>query len=162
MAFLLDEHCPWPPHLVDGFDNTRKDAPASADAIRALRLQLQQARVVSWFTTPTDLEARVSAAVTTAGLTAQLDVQPATALDPMAGVAGDSSAEQGIRNAIVAAADRQRALKIDLATLRRRSIRYMRGEPLRVLKNWSRSLARKDVSSSDHASSARRQPGQPD
>jgi Domain of unknown function (DUF4062) len=104
MAFLLDEHCPWTPHLIDGFDTARKDAPASADEIRALRLQLQQERVVSWFTTPTDLEARVSAAVTTAGLTAQLDLQPATALDPMAGVAGDSSAELGIRAAILACA----------------------------------------------------------
>jgi len=116
MAFLLDEHCPWAPHLIDGFDTTRRDAPANANEIRALRLQLQQERVVSWFTTPTDLEARVSAAVTTAGLTAQLDLKPATALGPMAGVPGDSSAEQGIREAILAAGDWQRALKIDLAT----------------------------------------------
>jgi hypothetical protein len=116
MAFLLDEHCPWPPHLIDGFETGRPGAPVNAEAIRALRLELQQERVVSWFTTPTDLEARVSAAVTTAGLTAQLDLQPATALNPMAGVAGDSSAEQGITTAILAAGDRQRALKIDLAT----------------------------------------------
>jgi hypothetical protein len=116
MAFLLDEHCPWPPHLIDGFETARKDAPVNADAIRALRLELQRERIVSWFTTPTDLEARVSAAVTTAGLTAQLDLQPATALNPMAGVAGDSSAEMGITMAILAAGDRQRALKIDLAT----------------------------------------------
>jgi hypothetical protein len=71
---------------------------------------------VSWFTTPTDLEARVSAAVTMAGLTRQLDLQPATALPPNTGVAGDSSAEHGIRQAIIAAGDHQRALKIDLAT----------------------------------------------
>jgi hypothetical protein len=116
MAFLLDEHSPWPPHLIDGFDTNRRDAPGNADAIRALRLQLQQERVVSWFTTPSDLEARVSAAVTVAGLTSQLDLQPATALDPKAGVAGDSSAEQGIANAIVAAGDHQRALRIDLGT----------------------------------------------
>ena len=116
MAFPLDEHCPWPPHLIDGFDVARQDAPANADAIRALRLQRQKERVVSWFTTPTDLEARVSAAVTTAGLTAQLDLQAATALDPMAGVARDTTAENGIMQAIIAAGDRQRALKIDLAT----------------------------------------------
>src|SRR5271166_1072000 len=64
MAFLLDEHYPWPPQLIDGFDMTRAQAPPNADKIRALRLLLQQERVVSWFTTPTDLEARVSAAVT--------------------------------------------------------------------------------------------------
>ena len=116
MAFLLDEHCPWPPHLIDGFETLSPSSPVNTEAIRALRLQLQQERVVSWFTTPSDLEARVSAAVTVAGLTAQLDLQPATALDPLAGVAGDSSAEQGIANAIVAAGDHQRALKIDLGT----------------------------------------------
>jgi Domain of unknown function (DUF4062) len=116
MAFLLDEHYPWPPQLIDGFDKTRAQAPANADKIRALRQLLQQERVVSWFTTPTDLEARVSAAVTMAGLTRQLDLQPATALPPGTGVAGDSSAEHGIRHAIIAAGDHQRALKIDLAT----------------------------------------------
>jgi hypothetical protein len=116
MAFLLDEHYPWQPELIDGFDKTRAQAPANADKIRALRQLLQQERVVSWFTTPTDLEARVSAAVTMAGLTRQLDLQPATALAPNTGVAGDSSAEYGITQAIIAAGDHQHALKIDLAT----------------------------------------------
>jgi hypothetical protein len=69
MAFLLDEHCPWPPQLIDGFDKSRAQALPNADKIRALRQLLQQERVVSWFTTPTDLEARVSAAVTMAGFT---------------------------------------------------------------------------------------------
>ena len=114
MAFLLDEHYPWPPQFIDGFDTTRTQAPATAENIRSLRMSLQQERVVSWFTTPTDLEARVSAAVTVAGLTRQLDLQAATALDPQAGVAGDSSAEYGITQAIVAAGDQRRALKIDL------------------------------------------------
>ena len=116
MAFLLDEHYPWPPQLIDGFDRTRAQAPTNADKIRALRQVLQQERVVSWFTTPSDLEARVSAAVTMAGLTSQLDLQSATALPPGTGVAGDSSAEMGIRDAIIAAGDHQRALKIDLVT----------------------------------------------
>jgi hypothetical protein len=116
MAFLLDEKHPWPPELIDGFDTTRVNAPANADRIRALRQALRQERVVSWFTTPSDLEARVSAAVTMAGLTRQLDLQPAAALPPNVGVAGDSSTAIGITNAIVAAGDHQRALKIDLAT----------------------------------------------
>lgn len=116
MAFLLDEKYPWPPELIDGFDSTRVDAPANADRIRALRQALRQERVVSWFTTPSDLEARVSAAVTMAGLTRQLDLQSAAALPPNVGVAGDSSTAIGITNAIVAAGDHQRALKIDLAT----------------------------------------------
>jgi hypothetical protein len=116
MAFLLDERWPWPPEFVDGFDQTRAGAQPNTNRIRALRLALQQERVVSWFTTPTDLEARVSAAVTTAGLTNQLDLQAAAALPPGAGVAGDSSAEQGITQATITAGDHQRALKIDLAT----------------------------------------------
>ena len=116
MAFLLDEHYPWPPQLIDGFDKNRAQSPANADKIRNLRQMLQQERVVSWFTTPSDLEARVSAAVTMAGLTRQLDLQHATALPPGTGVAGDSSAELGITQAIFAAGDHQRALKIDLAT----------------------------------------------
>ncbi len=116
MAFLLDEHCAWPPKLIDGFDITRPQAPANADEIRALRQVLQQERVVSWFTTPADLEARVSAAVTMAGLTRQLDLQPANALDPNAGIPGDTSGEIGITNAILTAGDQVHALKIDLAT----------------------------------------------
>jgi len=116
LAFLLDEHYSWPPQFIDGFDKTRAQAPANADKIRALRQVLQQERVVSWFTTPTDLEARVSAAVTMAGLTSQLDLQPATALPPNSGVPSDTSAEYGITRAIIAAGDHQHALKIDLAT----------------------------------------------
>ena len=116
MAFLLDERWPWPPEFVDGFDQTRAGAQPNTEKIRTLRRALQQERVVSWFTTPTDLEARVSAAVTTAGLTNQLDLQAAAAIPSGAGVAGDSSAEQGITHAIIAAGDLQRALKIDLAT----------------------------------------------
>jgi hypothetical protein len=116
MAFLLDERWPWPPEFVDGFDQTRAGAQQNTEKIRALRLALQQERVVSWFTTPADLEARVSAAVTTAGLTNQLDLQAAAALPSGAGTAGDSSAAQGITQAIISAGDHQRALKIDLAT----------------------------------------------
>lgn len=116
MAFLLDERWPWPPEFVDGFDQARTGAQQNTDKIRRLRLALQQERVVSWFTTPSDLEARVSAAVTTAGLTNQLDLQAAAALPPGAGMAGDSSAAYGITQAIIKAGDQQRALKIDLAT----------------------------------------------
>jgi hypothetical protein len=116
MAFLLDEHYPWPPQFIDGFDKTRAEAPLNAEKIRALRQRLQQERIVGWFTTPSHLETRVSAAVTMAGLTSQLDLQPATALDPIIGTPGDTSAEFGIKQAIIAAGDHQHALKIDLAT----------------------------------------------
>lgn len=116
MAFLLDERTPWNPLLVDGFDRSRTDAPGNAEDIRKLRNELQQERVVSWFTTPSDLEARVSAAVTMAGLTSQLDVQSCTALNPDVGAPDDSAADAGIKEAILAASDQQHALKIDLST----------------------------------------------
>jgi Domain of unknown function (DUF4062) len=117
MAFLLDEQCAWPPQLIDGFDTTRRNAPANADAIRDLRQKLEQERVVGWFITPTDLEARVSAAVTMAGITRQLDLQEAAELRSTTGTAGDSSAEIEIKHAVMAAdADQLHALKINLAS----------------------------------------------
>jgi hypothetical protein len=42
MVFLLDEQYPWPPQLINGFDATRPQIAANADAIRALRKLLQQ------------------------------------------------------------------------------------------------------------------------
>jgi Domain of unknown function (DUF4062) len=117
MAFLLDEHHPWPPQLIDGFDAFRPEGPRDSSKIRALRQQLQLERVVSWFTTPSDLEARVSAAVTMAGLTRQLDLQTANALEPAVGSATNSYAREGIKTAIEGAArGSQCALKINLAT----------------------------------------------
>ena len=117
MAFLLDEQCAWPPQLIDGFDAKNPLAAKDATAIRELRQQLQLERVVAWFTTPTDLEARVSAAVTTAGLSRQLNfLQIAAALPAGVGVASGSSSSAGIGPAIKNAGDHLRALKIDLAT----------------------------------------------
>ena len=112
MAFLLDERYPWPPEFVDGFERTRAGAEQNSDKIRSLRLSLQQERVVSWFTTPADLEARVSAAVTTAGLTSQLDLQELTAFPAGFGNASDSRLDTGISETIIHA---RWALKIDLA-----------------------------------------------
>jgi hypothetical protein len=80
MAFLLDETCPWPPQFIDGVDRTRANSPENSDDIRRLRATLQQELVVSWFTASADFEARVSAAVTMAGLTRQLNLHPAAAL----------------------------------------------------------------------------------
>jgi hypothetical protein len=117
MAFLLDERCAWPPQLIDGFDTTNAEAPKNADRIRALRLELQKQKIVSWFTTPADLEARVSAAVTMAGVTSQLNLQAATALAPNSGT-GDSDSSGGMSIAIIdAVANQQHALKIDLASI---------------------------------------------
>jgi hypothetical protein len=117
MAFLLDEQCAWPPQLIDGFDPNNPHAAKDATAIRELRQQLQLERVVARFTTPTELEARVSAAVASAGLSRQLNfLQVAAALPAGTGIASDSSEKDGIREAIIAAGDMSRALRIDLAS----------------------------------------------
>ena len=64
LAFLLADDVPLNPVFVDGFDRSRPGSPLDASHIRALRAELQEEKVVSWFTTPSDLEARVATAVT--------------------------------------------------------------------------------------------------
>jgi len=112
LAFLLDERVPWPPHLIDGFSTLDPTAPKNATAIRALRTELQLGAVVSYFTNPNDLEARVSAAVTVAGMSRQVRLNLAGVGQAMDTV-NDSMPEQGIRDTIRGAGE-QRALKIDL------------------------------------------------
>jgi len=74
LSFLLEEGVPWPPHLIDGFEpNTSKDK------IRVLRQKLQRERLVAYFKSPEDLEARISAAITTVNMSAQVAVN---LLDP--------------------------------------------------------------------------------
>ena len=115
LAFLLDETVPLSPALIDGFDRSRPNAPADTSRIRALRDELQTEKVVSWFSTPSDLEARVAAAVTSVGLSRQIDVQQAASVG---GGAGDQSvldsAGYSIANAIAGAGSGQRVFKIDL------------------------------------------------
>jgi hypothetical protein len=71
---------------------------------------------VSWFSTPSDLEARVAAAVTLVGLSRQVDVQSAISIG---GGAGDDlvldSGGLVIATAIADASLRQRVFKIDLS-----------------------------------------------
>lgn len=114
LAFLLDERVPWPPHLIDGFSTLDTNAPKDSAAIRALRTELQLDAVVSYFTNPNDLEARVSAAVTVAGMSRQVRLNLAVVGQAISTV-NDSDPYQGIRQTILNAGS-QRALKIDLAT----------------------------------------------
>jgi hypothetical protein len=114
LAFLLEERVPWPPHLIDGFSTLDPNAPKDSAAIRALRTELQLGAVVSYFSSPNDLEARVSAAVTVAGMSRQVRLNLA-AIGQAIDTVNDSMPEQGIRQTI-RTAGRQRALKIDLGT----------------------------------------------
>lgn len=115
LAFLLDERVPLAPGFIDGFDQARPNSPVDAACVRALRAELQTEKVVSWFSTPSDLEARVAAAVTLVGLSRQVDVQ--TAISIGGGAGDDSVFDSGglvIADAIVDASLRQRVFKIDL------------------------------------------------
>lgn len=117
LAFLLDEKAPLSPRFIDGFETAMPDSPANTIAIRALRSELQAEKVVSWFTSPSDLEARVAAAVTLVGLGRQVDVRPAVSIGGLAGDDSvfDSGGEE-IAQAITAASVRQRVFKIDIET----------------------------------------------
>lgn len=118
LAFLLDENEPWAPSLVDGFDpGVHEDADATGNqSIRTLRRELQQEKVISWFTTPASLEARVAAAVTMAGLSRQIDLQPAVQVAYGGGFgAVDDSGGNSIAIAVGQAVMSQRIFKIDLA-----------------------------------------------
>jgi hypothetical protein len=114
LAFLLDERAPWPPHLIDGFSTLDPAAPKDATAIRDLRAELERSAVVSYFSNPNDLEARVSAAVTVAGMSKQVRLNLAD-IGRVIDTVNDSDPERGIREAI-RGAGQQRALKIDLNT----------------------------------------------
>jgi hypothetical protein len=67
LAFLLHERAPWPPHLMDGFGVT---CAARSDLTKVLKFreQLQKDQMVAFFEEPSDLEARLSAAVASVGL----------------------------------------------------------------------------------------------
>lgn len=115
MAFLLDGKAPWPPPFIDGQSRV-PGAPKNSDRIRALRDELQKEKVISWFTTPSDLEARVAAAVTMAGLSRQIDVQPSVAVGAGAGSASVMDSGGGsIGSAVAQAKTDQRVFRIDLA-----------------------------------------------
>ncbi len=112
LAFLLDENVPWPPHLIDGFSTLDPNAPIDALAIRNLRSELQQNAIVSYFSNPNDLEARVSAAVTVAGMSKQVWLNLAD-VGTVSDTVNDSAPEEGIRKAIMEA-DQKRVLQVDL------------------------------------------------
>jgi hypothetical protein len=114
LAFLLDERAPWPPAMIDGHQRGI-GAPVDASRIRDLRSQLQQERIVAWFTTPADLEARVAAGITMTGLSRQIDLAESVSLGMGPGSAPlNDSGGYAIAQGIAAALPTQRVLKVDL------------------------------------------------
>ena len=115
LAFLLDERTPWPPTMIDGHDRG-SGAPLDASRIRTLRAELQKERIIAWFTTPADLEARVAAAITMTGLSRQIDLAETLSLGigPGSHSLGDSGG-MAISYVVGSARSSQQVLKIDLA-----------------------------------------------
>lgn len=113
LAFLLDERTPWPPSMIDGHQRDA-GAPIDATKIRELRAQLQQERIVAWFTTPADLEARVAAGITMAGLSRQIDLAESASLIGPGSAPLNDSGGSAIARGIAAAGPTQRVLKVDL------------------------------------------------
>jgi hypothetical protein len=68
LVFLLDEAAAWPPGQMDAYTGDNEGGAR----IRALRQELCNEHVVSFFTSPSDLAARVGAAVHVAGTLAEV------------------------------------------------------------------------------------------
>jgi uncharacterized protein DUF4062 len=95
LAFLLDEAAPWPPHLMDAFavDPSTATPAQSGDRglqIRDLRRDLQQERIVGYFTSSSDLESRVATAVSNLGTSLGVRTNLVHLTQPVTVVAGSS------------------------------------------------------------------------
>ena len=119
LAFLVDETAAWSPQRMDAFVDAREvgepgDVPGSR--IRELRQSLKRSRIVAFFSSPADLEARVATAVTNLGLSLQLATNITFLTLPIP--VNDSSAHGPIRNEVVSARkSEQRTVTIDLAAI---------------------------------------------
>jgi hypothetical protein len=71
LAFLLHERAAWPPPLMDGFAGPG-DPRGDLSKVLAFREKLQRDQMVAFFEEPSDLEARLSAAVASVGLRSQV------------------------------------------------------------------------------------------
>jgi hypothetical protein len=67
LVFLLGENAPWPPHYIDGFAGK-----GSVDQILRLRAQLMNDYVVSFFSTPGEVESAVTAAIANTRISGQV------------------------------------------------------------------------------------------
>jgi len=72
IAFLIHEHAPWPPNMMDGFDSSSPSGRGDMTKVLAFREKIQKDLMVAYFKEPSDLEARLSAAVASVGLRSQM------------------------------------------------------------------------------------------
>lgn len=96
LVFMLSERAAWPVILIDR-------EPTASNAVRRLRVELQRDHMVAFFETPDQLAARVSAAVSTQRLRAEVQEQLVTlvAAQITAGFASQGSLADSAKMPIV-------------------------------------------------------------
>ena len=118
LAFLLDETAPWSPQRMDVFAEARETESGAVPGshVRDLRQSLKRSRIVAFFNSPADLEARVATAVTNLGLSLQLATNVTFLTLPIP--VNDSSPHGPIRSEVAnARTTQQRTVTVDLAAV---------------------------------------------
>ncbi|WP_419914423.1 DUF4062 domain-containing protein [Hoeflea sp.] len=105
LAFLLEETAPWPANLIDPvvLKSSKNKSNGTDSAIRKLRSQLQRERIVGYFKTPADLEARVTTAVTNLGMSLGVEtnlLDPTETVESMEGSSAGRDIAAEVRQAV--------------------------------------------------------------
>lgn len=112
IPLLLDESAPWPPRHIDGF----ADEEVTLAPINHFRQQLMRDHIVSFFSTPDQLESLVTAAISNTRIAGHVLANLVHLSEPvvMDMIVPDSSYAGGIV-AVVSAARDERVVTIDIA-----------------------------------------------
>jgi hypothetical protein len=117
LAFLLADTAAWPPQDMDGFDPQGTDDAISPERVREFRARLMSDHIVSFFSAPDQLESLVGAAIASARLTRQVEINRIGPGNPLQGnmTTPDSSYAGGIID-VIRGAGAERVITIDVAT----------------------------------------------
>lgn len=111
-VFLLGENAPWPPHYIDGFAGQ-----GSVDQILRLRTQLMNDYVVSFFSTPGEVESAVTAAIANTRISGQVAANLVELGAPVqGGQAIPDSSYAGELTQVATTARGMRVVTIDIST----------------------------------------------
>jgi hypothetical protein len=116
LPFILSETAAWPPQNMDGFNPQAPGDHGSLDRIRAFRSILMRDHIVSFFSREDELEALVSAAITTARLSRGVLINRIGIGNPVQGhmTIPDSTYSGGMIG-VVRDAGSERVITIDIA-----------------------------------------------
>ena len=118
LAFLVHERAPWPPPLMDGFSGPGTSR-GDLNNVLAFREKLQRDQMVSFFEEPSDLEARLSAAVASVGLRSQVlknSVRLHGSMEGIANTIGITDSGRMPLEALIEASPQPEVAHIDIAT----------------------------------------------